>query len=713
MFTRTTSLAALALAAWCFSFSASAQPMGKTKEYRSLNSDLYKVSIQKDGRIDITLASDTPVVTDIFPMVWFDGEDAPERMEIKGAWTERYLVEDKLGQGQGIHHNYKGTLWSLRAYPTRPYFAVQLAYTNETKKPVRIKALLPFCSGAPGKGLLTLGPGSENARILTGITTGQPALHDGAARGNDAVAVLNQSTGQSFIAGFLSQDRGHGQIDIGDPAPEDKKNPAGLRRMQAMTIYDEPIELAPGEMLESEVLYLAISETDPVVGLQRYARAVQVVHGLSGPEHDAPLHAWIINTENTVDIDRLTQQLRHAKELVPLFLINQVLIGSPTQPARTIGVDERIVEVARNEGFSPIIWYDPLAGGFDSISNASPDAQRSDGERIRRTYGQVSVAGIRASLDRTHELHPSFAKLREAIAAFREGLGPDARLFGAEPSLLAATLFDGVVSSAVDRRFLVPQPSRHAVYFDRSLGTLDAARAAISAATLTKCSLLIPLEALDNPDTATIAGRVLPSPQVAARPLDVFAQTTPRAFHLHTKTADGDVHVAAVMNWDGAEPTSVALPLARIGFAPGAYHSVYEYWQQKYLGTADVTLNVTIPAHGSTVLVFRPLLSRPMLATTGTNLGQDWPGLRTVEWSPQARTFTIVPEQPDPSGQFPLPDAVARYTLAVPQPYRLIRATSMSSQAPTWESANASATITFPSRINALQGFTAEFSTTP
>lgn len=307
----------------------------------------------------------------------------------------------------------------------------------------------------------------------------------------------------------------------------------------------------------------------------------------------------------------------------------------------------------------------------------------------------------------------SATAVRAAIGAFREELGPEARLFGVEPSLLAATLFDGVVSNAADRRFLAPQPARHAVYFDRSLGSLDAARAAISAATLTKCSLLIPLEALDNPDTATIAGRVLPSPQVAARPIDLFAQAVPRAFHLHTKTADGDVHVAAVMNWDGADPVSVALPLGRIGFAPGAFHSVYEYWQQKYLGTADVTLNVTIPAHGSTVLVFRPLLTRPMLASTGTNLGQDWPGLKTVEWSPQSRVFSIVPEQPGAIGEFPLPNAEARYTLAVPQPYRLVRVSSVSAQAPTWESTNYSATIAFPTRINALQGFVAEFSVAP
>lgn len=711
MMHRTTPLVLFIAAAWCVALTATAQPMGKSKEYRSLNSDQYKVSIQKDGRIDITLATDAPIITDIFPMIWFDGEDEPERMRIKGAWTERYLVEDKLGQGQGIHHRYKGTLWSLRAYPTRPYFAVQIGYTNETKKPVRIKALLPFCSGEPGKGLLTLGPGSELARILTGITTGQTALHDGAARGDDALAVLNPATGQSFIAGFLSQDRGRGQIEIGDPAPEDKKNPSGLRHLRAMTVYDEPIELAPGEMLESEVLYLAISEPDPVVGLQRYARAVQVVHGLSGPEHDAPIHAWVINTDDTIDPNRLTEQLRRAETLVPLFLINHVLIGSPVNPAPDIDVDERIVELARNEGFTPIIWYDPFAKGFDSTLN--PDGLHASGARIRQKYGPVSVAGIGAHLARTIKSTKDLRALHAAIAAFREGLGPETRLFGAEPSLLAATLFDGVVSAATDRRFLAPQPARHAVSFDRSLGSLDAARAAISAATLTRCSLLIPLEALDNPDTATIAGRVLPSPQVAARPIDLFAQTTPRAFHLHTKTADGDVHVAAVMNWDGADPVSVALPLNRIGFTPGAYHSVYEYWLQQYLGTADVALNVTIPAHGSTVLVFRPLLSRPMLASTGTNLGQDWPGLRTVEWSPQARTFSVVPERPDSSGRFPLPDAVARYTLAVPQPYRLIRAGSMSAQAPTWESANSSATITFPSRINALQGFTAEFSTTP
>lgn len=719
---RTTRLAVFVFAVWCIAFHAAAQPMGKSKEYQSLNSDLYKISIQKDGRLDVSLATDVPVITDVFPMVWFEGEDEPERMQTKGGWTERYLVEDKLGQGQGIHHQYKGTLWSLRAYPTRTFFAVQLGYTNETKRPVRIKALLPWCVGAPAKGMLSLGPATNTARILSGFTSGVSAFGDGAAHANDALAVFNSATGQSLIAGFLTQDYARGVFDVGGPAAENKKNPAGLSQFRAMSVFDEPIELAPGETLQSEVLYLAISESEPVVGLQRYARAVQVVNGLSGPEHDPPVHAWMLRPEDAIDLPRVAELLNNARAIVPPQLIGNVLVGRPDGPETTAElITADLANTIRAAGFEPVLWYDP----FDTPANlryARPDNGRLDLsadysievlESVGRSFrdkGFHAIAGIRldgpsaySSLDRT----------RAAVKALRAGLGEGGRLFGTEPSLLAATLFDGVVTAAADRRFLAPQPARHAVYFNKAIGSLDAVRAAVTAATLTKCSLLIPLEALEDNAAATIAGRVLPSPQTAARPIDLFAQPVPRAFHLTTKTPDGDLHVAAVMNWDGANPVSTTLPLGRIGFSPGAYHTVYDYWQQKYLGTAEDSLNVTVPARGSLVLVFRPVLSRPMLASIGTNLGQDWPGLRTVEWSPQSRMFTVVPEQPASMEGIPLPNAEARYTLAVPQPYRLVRVTSTSAQAPTSESTNASATIIFPTRMGALQGFSAEFSTTP
>ena len=114
--------------------------------------------------------------TDARAMVWYDGQPAPVRIKTKGQWVERLASDDRLGQGQGTVHQQDGWEWSIRAYPTRPYFAVQLQYTNQTEKPVHIKALLPFCVGEPGKGMIVLGPNTDQSRVFLGLTSGAPQI---------------------------------------------------------------------------------------------------------------------------------------------------------------------------------------------------------------------------------------------------------------------------------------------------------------------------------------------------------------------------------------------------------------------------------------------------------------------------------------------------------------------------------------------------------
>ncbi len=137
------------------------------QEYRSLNTDYYQLAIQKNGRIDVALSSGDIVFLDAFPMVRFEGDEKPEALKIDGRWSQRYEVDDALGRGNGMLLKYKNCEWSIRAYPSKPFFAVQVAFINTTKKAVYIAELLPWCVGEPRKGALTLGDGTKQAAILT------------------------------------------------------------------------------------------------------------------------------------------------------------------------------------------------------------------------------------------------------------------------------------------------------------------------------------------------------------------------------------------------------------------------------------------------------------------------------------------------------------------------------------------------------------------
>ncbi len=658
---------------------ASAQPMGKSKEYRSLNTELYKISIQKDGQLDVFLATDTPVIIDAFPMIWMEGEREPERLKTSGRWTERLAVEDRLGQGQGVVHQHDGWEWSLRAYPTRPYFAVQLAYTNQSNKPVRIKALLPWCVGLPGKGMILLGPGTSEARALTGTASGTPAAAQGEAQSPDVIAVVNATTGQSLIAGFVTQDYAHGLLEVGAPAPEKKDSPSSLRRFRAMSAFDDAVELAPGETVRSEVLYLSIAEPDPVVALQRYARAVQVVNNKYGPDQNKPLHAWVL-TDPAQSGPALAERLRALQSRVPLSSVGYVLIGSPEGSALRGSEVFDLSNVIRETGYIPLQWED--LGNASAIPGRQGQFSSFSGILRIRPEGTISQTKI-------------------LIQKLQQDLGDNAWLLGAEPSLGAATLFDGVITDAADRLYLTPQPARHTVFLPPNTG--NAAHAHLVAAAMLGCGLLLPLPDADDHATPDLVARLLPSPSATTRPVDLFASRHPGIFHLHNRALDGDVHVIVIANWNRDLALSTPIPFARFGFVADAYYTVYDFWQRQYLGTASNTLNISIPPGETTVLVCRPFLGHPMLVSTGENLAQDYPALRRADWDAQARTLTV--EFADAATTH----AARRFTLAVPAPYHFANATAIPSGPLNVEPGKSSVSIEFSGAPAPTQGFVAQF----
>jgi len=652
---------------------ASAQPMGKTKEYRSLNTDFYKISVQKNGQLDVFLATDAPAMLDAFPMVWFDGDPEPTRMKTSGKWTERLASNDKLGQGQGIIHQHEGAEWSIRAYPTRPYFAVQLQYTNTTQKPVRVKALLPWCVGPPGKGMIVLGPNTNDARLLSGATTGQPLVSIGAGRSADTLVILNPTTGRSIVAGFVTADRALGWIESGNPTPEDKKKPSGLGLFRATSDFGAPVVVAPGESIHSEVLYLAVAEPDPVVGLQRYARAVQVVNGMSGADHDAPLNAWVLSSADLADAKLLGHRLEALRRRVPLELVNRIAIRlDANAPAAGLAP---ILDAIRAAEYTPVLW----------ISSAV---------QLVAISGLTEVAGV--ALDQN-----PFAAATQ-MKALRSHLGGDAaRIYGDTPSLLAGALLDGVVTNSADSLYLTPQPARHEVYFPMTPGAPS--RADLAVAAILGSGLLMPLPTADDDPIPDLAGRLLPSTLTAARPMDLFAEHSPRLFHLQRKMADGEVHIVAIANRSGDAPLPLTLPFASFGFTPGAYYTVYDFWRQAYLGTARDRLDLSVPPHDATVLVFRPFLGHPMLVATGTNIAQDSPALRHSDWDPTARTLSVE------LAQAPIAASSPRFTIAVPAPYHFVSATAGTSGQLVVEPEKSSVSIAFSNTTAQVQSFIVQF----
>jgi hypothetical protein len=259
---------------------------------RTVNTDLYEVYVQRNGGASVHLVTGAKVFENVFPMVQREGDALPKPVAVDGRFTARLEVKDALGQGQGLVLAEPGSRWAIRAYPTRPYICVQFTYTNKSKSTEKITKLIPWSVESKGKGGLQLGPDSdktvilEDGRLFHTFNDYAEIVHENSLSQWN-LAAYNPVSKRSLIAGFLSNRRGYGQIRMERDA--DKKD--GYNRFSAECVYDPPVELKPGESLESECLYLGVAEPTPMLGLQRYGKAVAVFNGIRETRPFLP-HGW-------------------------------------------------------------------------------------------------------------------------------------------------------------------------------------------------------------------------------------------------------------------------------------------------------------------------------------------------------------------------------------------------------------------------------------
>jgi hypothetical protein len=667
-FLSTALLGTAALAAWTAE-PASAQ-RNRGTEFRSLNSDKYQIEIQKDGLVDVYLAGGHPAVYDAFPMVWFSDKPRAERLSTDGRWTQRYRVEDRLGDGSGMLQKYKTLEWTLRTYPTRTYFAVQAGYTNTGKKPVTVRALMPWCVGDPGKGVILLGEGSGDSSVLTGAMNGRSELGRVPAEGPSAIAVWNPRTGRSMIAGFVTQGRATTRFEIGQTKPGED---TAFYSFRAVCEFDPPVTVEPGQQVLSEVLYLAFVELEPVTGLHRYARAVNIVNKVG--EQPAPFRAWIVSRQ----AEGLGESLRRARELASVDDVPFVLFQDAEQ-ARAVESAELSALAANTgasiaAGYRPALWCDPFVHRADgALVRARPDAfldapetsayrtldlgQESALGLVEAAGRELAAAGVRAvagvDVDRLEAVrfsgHRTGTELISAgMQALRRGLGQDGRIYAAAPSLLAAIVADGTVPA---------RPSAHDAVASTSVapsgvsldGHTNAAawHVVAAASTMTDAALLLDLASvIERPDARERMELLFPATAGRAVQADLFLAEDPRVLHARHENAAGVAHQLAVFNWHAAAE-STSIPLARLGDPRGTYYTVYDVWAGRYLGTATDRLDVVVAPGDASMLVLRPFVSRPMPLLIGTNLGQSSPTIEVCDYDPAGGLLRIETNGPRP-----------------------------------------------------------------
>ena len=266
---------------------------GGRKDARSISTDTYEVDIQKNGAIRVRDTNSETIFENAAPTVTLEGEDAPRALKVIATQTERFQAHDRLGQGQGMAYASKDCEWFLTTYPGKPFLSVHVAYRNTGKKPVRVSRLSPWSVGTALSGRLVMGAEAAETRLLDNGTlfrsfNDYAGVHVGKTTAQWNLAAYNPVSGLALVAGFLTNRAAHGQIMI---ERTEKAEADSFDRFSADCVYDPPVEIPPEGVLESEVLYLGVVESNALVGLERFGKAVAVANRINHKPAFLP-HGW-------------------------------------------------------------------------------------------------------------------------------------------------------------------------------------------------------------------------------------------------------------------------------------------------------------------------------------------------------------------------------------------------------------------------------------
>ena len=401
--------------------------------YRTITTDAYQLSIQKNGLTHVLLASGEPVFLDVNPLVWFDGENAPRKLDVDGRLTQRTGIHNYLGEGQGLMFKKGNAEWFLHAYPTKPFMTVQVAFVNDTKKTVKVKMLIPWAVGNPGKGSFSLGPSTAGAVFLENGRSFQdngdmPKRVTGESQSVWNLAAYDAVSQRSLITGFLTNARAWTQFKI-ERSPKAGENAFDLFRAEC--VYDPPIEVPPNGRLESELLYLSIAERDPWAGLERYGDAFAAFNGIRRAKAFLPhgWDSWNTQFKSGISEDRMLAELNVVDSQLKRYGWTHFAIDEgwaigrgnwESDPVRFPHGMKWFADQIHARGMSAGIWIDPF-----TVDLAAPVAQAHPEWLLApNAAGRENMAPTERILDVT--IPEAYAHVRDTMAQIGQTWGFDA-----------------------------------------------------------------------------------------------------------------------------------------------------------------------------------------------------------------------------------------------------------------------------------------------
>lgn len=647
-------------------------------------------------------------------VVWqsFEPEgDAPATADTLG--DARHLVYSSKDEESGLSLRYH-----VQVQTALPLVSLWAEVINDTAEAIRISQI-GVLRTLPQGGVALSDP-DQDCRVF---------LDTGGLMGSGAHDLYTPQAAHSARGAFvLCKPRGQWAASVSFVSFQTAAVSSTLRtsadglpaQFEAACDYPNGYVLEPGQSLASEVLTFGI-HSDGHEALAQWADMVMAVGELSPPRHcPSGWNSWyayrltitedIVLANARIIADRFaplgadTVQIDHGwqyKDIVGEWAPNErfphglpwlsekleamgLSLGLWTAVSHVSEFAPQAVErpdtlFKGSEGDSFVAsdhWYWAPHGRTFTLDPTHPDGEeqyrqigaalRSYGCRYVKNDFQGNLLDSSAVPDDS-AMTRGAPVYRKAMAAFREGMGPDMAYHicngplnvaaglcdsawvhgdvgnpGARWDWLRQWARDFAARAHVSGKFYWSDPD----YLQVGQGAMDETRVRMAFVTLGSGPAFISdrLPELDEERLALIS-KCLPSLRQTARPVDLFTcDDYPHVWHVPVRTDWDQWHIVGLFNLD-ERPAKIDVDTADLGLEVGARYLVYDFFGQKPLGEIvrgddmDLLLRISVPTTDVRIVRITRKQDRPFVLSTDMHLTQGAVELPEVSWN--AREMTL------------------------------------------------------------------------
>ncbi|NQU23359.1 MAG: hypothetical protein HQ567_18925 [Candidatus Nealsonbacteria bacterium] len=142
------------------------------------------------------------------------------------------------------------------------------------------------------------------------------------------------------------------------------------------------------------------------------------------------------------------------------------------------------------------------------------------------------------------------------------------------------------------------------------------------------------------PERLDLLRRTMPGHGLLGRPVDLFETDQPRIWLLTDTRRNVRRDVIGLFNWNEKEPAQIVYDMGKLGLDPEKTYAAFDFWENKFIGTIQGTLRLTVPGASCRVLAVRPIGEHPQLLSTSRHIAQCMVDVLDEQWDSTTRTLS-------------------------------------------------------------------------